>query len=203
VGQIGELATCESLGGDAGACSSLVAAGVAPDGGISACAACYETYVPPAGNGPAAWGYSIVMGVEPDVGDVAGAYGVGGGINVGGCVMATDPSDAGQTCGREIMGSVACELAVCLPLCPVPTPAPGQPLDPAALAALETCWQLAQQGACAEWADGALAACSGADTETAALGECAALVGQDEGLPDASPPTEASRAELLELLCGG
>ena len=170
---------------------------------MNSCGACYNTVIPPASSGPSAWGYYLLLGFEPSVGDSEDAFLVGGGMNLGGCIMATDPSAAGQSCGVDIMGMVACEMAVCLPVCAVPDPGPGNPLDPVALGAMQSCWQAAETGACATWLEQADLDCSAGDAEASAYDACTSLVQQDEDQPDAAPPTEASEAQLLALLCGG
>lgn len=197
-----DLAGCALPSSDAGACAATLTAGAATDGGANSCGACYNTVIPPVGNSPGAWGYYLLIGFEPSVGDWADAFLVGGGMNLGGCIMATDPSAEGQACGADIMGLLACEMAVCLPVCAVPDPGPGNPLDPAALAAMQSCWQLAETGACATWLGQADVDCEAGDAEASAYSACSALVDQDEGQPDAGAPTEASEAQLLGLLCG-
>jgi hypothetical protein len=171
------------------------------DGAFDSCGQCYYTWVPPVGNGPDKWGFEVLIGLEPSVGDSADTFYVEDGLNLGGCVIANATLSHGQACGLDIMQLTACEIAVCGPLCAVPNPGPGNPLDQTAVTALENCWSAADQGACATYYNNADTDCS--SPTPAAYYTCNSLVAQDEGAPDAAAPTSTSESQLLGQLCGG
>ncbi len=172
------------------------------DGGFNSCGDCYTTHVEPVGNSPPLWGFNIRIYIEPTVGDSADAFAVDYGLNVGGCVLGSDPTSA---CGLDIMALDACSLAICLPVCAIPNPGPGNDLDPTALAAFDACLMNEQSGtgACAPYVLAVGTDCETTDAAASILSQCSALASQDDGQAGSPAPTEASEVELLGLICGG
>jgi hypothetical protein len=193
------LAGCDVATTDAGenACDTTLEQG-APDGSFNSCGQCIDaTYLPLSGNGPALWGLNEVVELEPSAGDTADAYAVIVSLNLGGCVIASDPTH-GQACGLDLMAIDACGWQTCAPLCPVP--AAG---SMSAENALFNCFNAAATGACAEYTAAAQSDCAPLSNHqgTGVYDKCVALVNEDQFLTDGGP-TESSEQQLITLMCG-
>lgn len=197
------LGQCAVATTDAGqnACDDTLSQG-APDGHVNSCGECFITPIPPVGNSSTDWGYDLYVFFEPKLGDSADAFPEPYGPNLGGCVMGADKSAAGQACGKDIMAVTACELATCLPLCPVANTAP---LNQAQVSAFLACTHTVDEGACQSYVTSANTDCAGESNAsgTGPLDQCSALISQDEGRSADAANTAASNSALIGLLCGG
>jgi hypothetical protein len=179
-----------------------------PDGSPNSCGTCYETNIEIGQPMPTQWGYDIVFGVLPALGDTAGQYYLNYGINEGGCIYAAAKAAGNATvekCGLDIMAINACELALCAPVCPVAISDAGA-LNTDQVNALVSCLEDVQNGAaCQTFITAYETDCEGAYPEAGnGIGQqCDALLNQDEGADGSPVATEASQAALLGIICGG
>ena len=181
--------------------STCNAAIEAPDGALNTCGQCYDgTTVVPGQPIPAEWGFNVIAAIYGTLGDSSTLYGVNIGANFGGCVIGADPV-AGKKCGLDGMAAVACELAVCLPLCAVPF---ADANNSGAFDAISACFNAADSGACSPYINAQSTDCKALikDGGSDPVSKCESLYNIDQGL-DGGTATAIQQADLLGLVCGG
>ncbi len=176
---------------DAGVCPGPGA----PDGGTP-CAQCLFT---PAG--ASAWGAFLDLRPLTAVGatttTILDLY------NFGGCVALVDPSPAGKACGTALDELTQCELASCLPSCPITSTQDVAGTD--ALVGSTTsvgCLGNADNTVCVTYANAANTACANAtnDAGTGAIDRCNAILTAANAATVSAP---AGLEQYLGLFCGG
>ena len=127
-------------------------------------------------------------------------------VNVGGCIMATDSSAAGQACGTAYQAAIECELAACpATVCPVAVNQTTGQADAAEVAALigtfDATTGLIKSNGCIEWADTTVCA-SYVSAETTACASSGNAVTTCDNLVDGASTPSGIEAEFAPY-CGG
>ncbi len=173
-----------------------VCVAVAPDGGLDTCGQCVYTAV-----GASTWG--AFLEVRPPTAVGATTTTPIDMYNVGGCVGLVDPSPTGKACATALDELTQCELAACLPTCPV-----SSPQDTSGRRALFGdgfflgCIDHADEVVCLSLANAVNTVCTAEtnDAGTGAIDRCNALLTVANAATASAP---AGLEQYLGLFCGG
>jgi len=123
-------------------------------------------------------------------------------VNIGGCVLSVDPSSAGQSCGRALQEQEECELAACIPYCPVTgaTDTAGEnalfgTYDSSGTLIANGCIENADTSACSAYVSATNSACAAEshDGGTGPLDRCATFLSS----------SSVTLTDLYGVYCGG